>query len=249
MILENANKLKDTSFGVNRDYPKEIVSARSKIWPAYKKAREENARGTVHIGYPAKLIVHKRVVLDEFPDWRNVLSGSRMQENQGPNVAPNEVASGRYHQPRDQVVDTDNQRIPPRTQKLIIEIGNENDGSADEVASMASEKSRSSSRSRSPADNHVDTYLRDELLAIAANIDKARETTSASASSDKTKVNENGQHDSAKQSEQHSKDGDEGLSAYDLSMKRLESHTERITRPSDKSKTDTGQNNSQNQSK
>ena len=45
---------------VNRDYPKEIVSARSKIWPAYKKAREENARGTVHIGYPAKLIVHKR---------------------------------------------------------------------------------------------------------------------------------------------------------------------------------------------
>ena len=69
-----------------------------------------------------------------------------MQENQGPNVAPNEVASGRNNQPRDQVVDTDNQRIPPRTQKLIIEIGNENDdGSADEVASMASEKSRSSS--------------------------------------------------------------------------------------------------------
>ena len=250
LILENANKLKDTSFRVNRDYPKEIVSARSKIWPAYKKAREENARGTVHIGYPAKLIVHKRVVLDEFPDWRNVLRGSRMQENQGPNVAPNEVASGRNNQPRDQVVDTDNQRIPPKTQKFIIEIGNENDdGSVDEVASMASEKSRSSSRSRSPAGDHIDTYLRDELLAIAANIDKARETTSASASSDKTKVNENGKHDSAKQSEQHSKDENEGLSAYDLSMKRLESHTERITRPSDKSKTDTGQINSQNQLK
>ena len=173
-----------------------------------------------------------------------------MQENQGPNVAPNEVASGRNNQPRDQVVDTDNQRIPPKTQKLIIEIGNENDdGSADEVASMESEKSRSSCRSRSPAGDHIDTYLRDELLAIAANIDKARETTSASASSDKTKVNENGKHDSAKQSEQHSKDENEGLSAYDLSMKRLESHPERITRPSDKSKTDTGQINSQNQSK
>ena len=84
-----------------------------------------------------------------------------------------------------------------------------------------------------------------------SNIDKGRKTTneSGSASNNKTKANENDKYDSEKQSEQHSKDENEGLPAYDLLMKRLESHTERITRPGDKSKTDTGQINSQNQSK
>ena len=60
IILENAKKLKGTNFGINRDYPKEIVSARSKLWPEYKKAREENSKGDVYIGYPAKLIVNKK---------------------------------------------------------------------------------------------------------------------------------------------------------------------------------------------
>ena len=66
IILENTKKLKGTTFGINRDYPKEIVNARSKLCPEYKKAREENSKGEVYIGYPAKLIVNKKVVRDEF---------------------------------------------------------------------------------------------------------------------------------------------------------------------------------------
>ena len=60
LILENAKMFKDISFGINRDYPKGMISARSKLYPAFRKAREENPRGNVYIGYPAKLIVHKK---------------------------------------------------------------------------------------------------------------------------------------------------------------------------------------------
>ena len=60
LILENAKMFKDISFGINWDYPKGMISARSKLYPAFKKAREENPRGNVYIGYPAKLIVHKK---------------------------------------------------------------------------------------------------------------------------------------------------------------------------------------------
>ena len=101
LIFENAYKLRNTEFGINRDYPREIIEARYKFWPMYKKARGENPKGTVYIGYPAKLIINKRVVADEFPDWRNVLRGSRIQDvarppredqnkpsTQGPSIFP-----------------------------------------------------------------------------------------------------------------------------------------------------------------
>ena len=68
LILDNAKKLKNTPYGINRDYPKEIVSERSKLWPMFIKAREENSKGSVYIVYPAKLIVNRKVVADQFPD-------------------------------------------------------------------------------------------------------------------------------------------------------------------------------------
>jgi len=77
-ILKNAYKLKDRpSFGINRDYPREIVDARSRLWQDYKDARALNQPKTVYLGFPAKLIVNRRVVRDEFPDWRTVLDGPR----------------------------------------------------------------------------------------------------------------------------------------------------------------------------
>ena len=53
------------------------MDARSKLWPLYKTERERNPRGTVYIGFPAKLVVDKRVVKDYFPDWYTVIRGSR----------------------------------------------------------------------------------------------------------------------------------------------------------------------------
>lgn len=65
-ILSNAYKLKGENIGFNRDYPPEIVEARSRLWHLYKTARMENPRETVHIGYPANLIVQKLYFLMDF---------------------------------------------------------------------------------------------------------------------------------------------------------------------------------------
>lgn len=77
VILGNATKLKDTQFGINKDFPKEIIEARSKLWPFYKAERAKNPGASVYIGFPAKLVVRGSVIKDEFPDWYNVLRGSK----------------------------------------------------------------------------------------------------------------------------------------------------------------------------
>ena len=70
-----------TKEGIRRDYPKEIVSARSQLWPRYKQEREKNTQTSVQMGFTAKILVHVpvngRVIEDKFPDWFNVLCGSR----------------------------------------------------------------------------------------------------------------------------------------------------------------------------
>lgn len=76
--MQYAYRLKGTSFGLNRDYLKEITEARKSIWPAYIRLREENGRENVKIKFPCALIVNNgKVEYDMFPDWRSVLSGSR----------------------------------------------------------------------------------------------------------------------------------------------------------------------------
>lgn len=77
-ILSNAHKLRGQNYGINRDYPPEIVTARSRLWPLHKAARESNPRGTVKIGYPAKLIVKSNVIQDEFPAWKHYMRLSRI---------------------------------------------------------------------------------------------------------------------------------------------------------------------------
>ena len=77
-IMTNAKKLRNTNFGINRDFPPEIVQARSRLWGRFKEARKEYPNDPVFIGFPAKLIVKGVVVQDEFPDWKDVLSSSRV---------------------------------------------------------------------------------------------------------------------------------------------------------------------------
>lgn len=79
LILSKAYKLKGTNYGINRDYPPEIVQARSRLWPLYKKLKAQNKKGDVFIGYPAKLIVKKKVIRDEFPDWSEIMQKQRAQ--------------------------------------------------------------------------------------------------------------------------------------------------------------------------
>ena len=83
MIIGAANKLKNTPYGINKDFPKEITSARSQLWPIYKTERAKNPDSSVYIGFPAKLVVRGRVIKDLFPDWFTVLRGSRCETTDG----------------------------------------------------------------------------------------------------------------------------------------------------------------------
>lgn len=76
-ILSQAYKLEGSDFHINRDFPPEIVEARRKIWPTYKRLRNAYPRDGVKMAYPAKIIMGGQTVVNAFPDWDFVLSHSR----------------------------------------------------------------------------------------------------------------------------------------------------------------------------
>lgn len=79
-VMENAYKLKGMSFGVDRDYPKEIADARKHLYKS-KEATEARAnREKFQIRYPAKLYVKGKLIKDEFPDWFDVMNHNRLEE-------------------------------------------------------------------------------------------------------------------------------------------------------------------------
>lgn len=88
-ILASAYKLRDTNFGINRDYPPEIVNARSNLWADYKLEKSRHREGSVYIGFPAKLVVDRKVIRDEFPDWKEVLKRSRVATRKSDSQAIN----------------------------------------------------------------------------------------------------------------------------------------------------------------
>lgn len=76
-ILSNANRLTGTPFGINRDYPPEIVQARKDLYPMMKRYRAEKPGSKVTIQFPARLVIDRTVIVDKFPDWHEVLRRSR----------------------------------------------------------------------------------------------------------------------------------------------------------------------------
>ena len=106
-ILKNAPKLKGKpNYGINRDYPSEIVAARSRIWSEFKEERRKNPPKTVFIGFPAKLVVNKKVIRDEFPDWRPVLDGPRHAK--GAKDGTNVTDTSKTNYPRQDPLSTSN---------------------------------------------------------------------------------------------------------------------------------------------
>ena len=78
LIFSKANLLKNTNFSIDRDMPKEISDARKRLWPQFKSLKSTNPRAKVHIQYPARLICDRNVIQDEFPDWHEIMSKSRL---------------------------------------------------------------------------------------------------------------------------------------------------------------------------
>lgn len=78
MIMGRAHMLKSTPFSICYDLPKEINDARKRLWAELKSVKARDPRVKFQIVYPAKLVIDGKVVRDEFPDWNNVMKGSRL---------------------------------------------------------------------------------------------------------------------------------------------------------------------------
>ncbi|KAH3816919.1 hypothetical protein DPMN_118444 [Dreissena polymorpha] len=76
-IMDSAKLLKNTHFGISRDYPREISQAHKDLWPDFKAARDKYGSKNVKMLFPAALSVHGEVIRNLFPDWHSVLRGSR----------------------------------------------------------------------------------------------------------------------------------------------------------------------------
>ena len=121
-ILANVHLLKNSNIGIHRDYPKEIVDARSELWPLFKSEREQNPRAKVSIGFPAKVIVNGKVISNKFPDWYQVLRGSGYNTNQ---VAPTDRVTGDLMENKDDFVrptDHNNTQISSETDEETRDI-------------------------------------------------------------------------------------------------------------------------------
>ena len=76
-IMDRAYKLKGSRYGLDRDYPHEISSARKLLWNRYKELKGSGRDVTLE--YPARLMVGRQVVEDAFPGWYEVLRGDRVK--------------------------------------------------------------------------------------------------------------------------------------------------------------------------
>lgn len=75
-IMNNVGRLRGTRYVIDRDYPREIVDARRRLWPKFKEAKAKGGL-RVSIQFPAKLVINNSVVQDEFPDWYRVINSHR----------------------------------------------------------------------------------------------------------------------------------------------------------------------------
>ena len=76
--MRNAYMLKDTTFSVDYDFPREIQEARSRLWPQYKEMKRKFPRDKIQIVYPAKLLRNNHIVCDELPDWNACVNGNKL---------------------------------------------------------------------------------------------------------------------------------------------------------------------------
>ena len=79
-IMERASRLKDTRYGIDRDYPAEISKARKLLWNRCKELKAAtNNPSNVVLENPARVVVGKTVVYDAFLDWFKILKCARLE--------------------------------------------------------------------------------------------------------------------------------------------------------------------------
>lgn len=80
LILSNVDKLQGSNFGINRDYPQEIVNARKPLFKEKKELKNQFPSAKISIQFPAKLIKDGHVIRDMFPNWHKVLKLDRLSQ-------------------------------------------------------------------------------------------------------------------------------------------------------------------------
>ncbi|KAH3809820.1 hypothetical protein DPMN_138200 [Dreissena polymorpha] len=70
--------LKNSGFKIDRQYPKEISTARSALYKSTEAVDARSKRRNVQVRYPARLFIDGRCVKGMFPDWFNVLGTNRL---------------------------------------------------------------------------------------------------------------------------------------------------------------------------
>ena len=78
LILSNASKLRNSVFGISRDFPQEIVNARKILRREMKPLKERFPSSSISIQYPAKLIIDGRIHMDMFPKWGEIMKRNRL---------------------------------------------------------------------------------------------------------------------------------------------------------------------------
>lgn len=79
-IMTRAYKLRGSNFGIDRQYPKEIRSARTELYQREDVKTAKMNRKKVQIRYPAKLYINDQLIEDKFPDWHKILSSDRVKQ-------------------------------------------------------------------------------------------------------------------------------------------------------------------------
>ena len=99
LILSNASNLKETAFGVSRDYSQELINARKPLHAEMKTLKSKFPRAKISMQYPAKLIIDGRVHQDMFPRWREYMKCDRLHnkdsgkvQTSDPSVQDNELS-------------------------------------------------------------------------------------------------------------------------------------------------------------
>ena len=76
--MKEGHLLKETELSISRDYPLEITRARKTLLSEYKRAKTQNPLAKDSIAHPAKIVVDGVVTLDLFPEWDDIIYGSRI---------------------------------------------------------------------------------------------------------------------------------------------------------------------------
>ena len=184
-ILSSANKLKDTSYSINRDFPQETVSARKSLWGNYKHLKQKNLDKRVNMAYPAKIIMNGRVICDAFPHWDTIMKGQRVHYTKGNNTQSTDNAA---HVPRAPVSQQCVTSTPSRSNSRASLSSEGSDVDTQSQSVFTRHQSRSStrrghaptSRRRNPINNHTSTSLPNSQSRTPAGPDIRRPWDSAS---------------------------------------------------------------------